>query len=274
MSCWSVNNHLRFSIPKFVFMRYHCKFQSEYSIDESVIPCSSNCKDLGIMFSDDLSWRLHYQNITSKAYKTLGFLHCIFKDNCPETRKHLYISMVRFKLLYCSCLWKPYLLTDVDLIERVQRRATKHILSDYCSCYKQRIIQLKLLPLMYIYDLADFMFFVKAFKSPNDKFNFVEFSSGPTRAAGHKLKHKSGTTNSVINSYFFCLPKLWNSLAIIDPSHSITSINFKLKNYFWDHFINNFDSNNFCTYHYLCSCYRCTKIPAPTNYSFLYGHCY
>jgi len=272
MSCWSVNNHLRFSIPKFVFMRYHCKFQFEYSIDETVIPCSSNCKDLGIMFSDDLSWRLHYQNITSKAYKTLGFLRRIFKDNCPETRKLLYISMVRSKLLYCSCLWKPYLLTDVDLIERVQRRATKYILSDYCSCYKQRLMQLKILPLMYIYDLADIMFFVKAFKSPNDKFNilnFVEFSSGPTRAAGHKLKHKSGTTNNVINSYFFRLPKLWNSLPIIDLSHSITSINFKLKNYFWNHFINNFDSNNFCTYHYLCPCSRCTKIPAPTNYTFL-----
>jgi len=175
MSCWSVNNHLHFSIAKFVFMCYHCKFQSEHFIDETVIPCSSNCKDLGIMFSDDLSWKLHYQNITSKAYKTLGLIRRIFKDNCLETRKHLYISMVRSKLLYCSCLWKPYLLTDVDLIERIQRRATKYILSDYRSCYKQRLIQLKLLPLMYVYDLADIMFFVKALKSPNDKFNILNF---------------------------------------------------------------------------------------------------
>jgi len=122
---------------------------------------------------------------------------------------------------------KPYLLTDVDLIERVQRRATKYILSGYHSCYKQILIQLKLLPLMYIYDIADIMFFVKALKSPNDKFNILNFmgiSSGPTRAVGHKLKLTSGTTNSVINSYFFRLPKLWNSLLIIDLSHSIISI--------------------------------------------------
>ena len=31
----------------------------------------------------------------------------------------VYISIVRFKLLYCSCLWEPYLLSDVDLIEKV-----------------------------------------------------------------------------------------------------------------------------------------------------------
>ena len=35
----------------------------------NAIPHSSSCKDLGI----NLSWRLHYQTITSKAYKSLGY---------------------------------------------------------------------------------------------------------------------------------------------------------------------------------------------------------
>ena len=37
VSCWSSTNHLSFSIPKFVFMRYHGKFISEYSIDGNII---------------------------------------------------------------------------------------------------------------------------------------------------------------------------------------------------------------------------------------------
>jgi len=48
-----------------------------------------------------------------------------------------------------------YLLSVVDLIEKVQRRATKYILQDYVSEYKQKLIQLRLLPVMYVYNLAD-----------------------------------------------------------------------------------------------------------------------
>jgi len=121
----------------------------------------------------------------------------------------------------------------------------------------------------HIYDLTDVMLFIKSLKFPNSKFNILNFTSGSNRSAGYKLKHMLGPTNSMINFYFFRLPKLWNSLPIIDLSKSIALINFKLKNYFREHFINNFDSDNFCTYHTLCPCFRCTKIPAPTNYSFL-----
>jgi len=39
----------------------------------------------------------------------------------------------------------------------------KYILQDYVSEYKQRLVQLRLLPVMYIYDLAD-MFFIKSLK--------------------------------------------------------------------------------------------------------------
>jgi len=125
LSSWSSTNHLSFSTPKLMFMCYHGKFISEYSIDGNIIPCSSSCKDLGIHFSDVLCWWQHYQCITSKTYKTLGLLRRIFKDNiCTETRKSLYISIVISKLLYCSHLWKPYLLSDIDLVEKVQRRAT------------------------------------------------------------------------------------------------------------------------------------------------------
>jgi len=68
------------------------------------------------------------------------------------------MSMIRATLMYCSCLWRPYLLTDIELLERVQRRASKYILNDYTSGYKQRLLKLELLPQMYIYDLTDIMF--------------------------------------------------------------------------------------------------------------------
>ena len=132
--------------------------------------------------------------------ESLGLLRRIFNDTyCLLARKNLYISITRSTLLYCSCLWKPYLLSDIKLIEKVQKRATKYILCDYTSDYKSRLMRLNLLPLMYIYDLNDIMFFINSVKSPSDKFNildYIEFTFGTTRSAGLKLKHKSAPTNN------------------------------------------------------------------------------
>ena len=68
----------------------------------------------------------------------------------------------------------------------------------------------------------------------------------------YKLKHKTAPTNNMMNSYFYRLPRLWNSIPIIDLSNSLPAIKSKPKNYFWHHFIKNFDNNNFCTFFYLC----------------------
>ena len=86
VSHWSSNNNLAFSVPKFITLCYHNKFHSLYTINGNAIPCSDSFKDLGIFFSDSLSWRLHHQNITSKAYKSFALLRRIFKDSyCLET---------------------------------------------------------------------------------------------------------------------------------------------------------------------------------------------
>ena len=66
---------------------------------------------------------------------------------------------------------------------------------------------------MHIYDLNDIMLFINSVKSPSDKFNildYVEFTSGTTRSAGLKLKHKSAPTNNVI---FLLYTQTWNSIA-------------------------------------------------------------
>ena len=131
-----------------------------YFMNDHIINESSSCKDLGIIFTNTLSWRKHYEMISSKAYKSLGLLRRVFKEShCPHTRKFLYISLVRSKLLYCSSLWRPHLLEDIELLKKVQRRATKFILNDYTSDYKTR---LGMLPLMYIYEIADILFFIKS----------------------------------------------------------------------------------------------------------------
>jgi hypothetical protein len=48
--------------------------------------------------------------------------------------------------MYCSQLWRPCLIKDIIRIESVQRRSTKFILSYAPINYKDRLIQLQILP--------------------------------------------------------------------------------------------------------------------------------
>ena len=82
-------------------------------------------------------------------------------------KKVLYLHIVRSCLLYCSPLWRPHQVQHIILLERVQRRASKFILNDYSTDYKSQLIKLNLLPLMYIYELMDILFFIKSLKASN-----------------------------------------------------------------------------------------------------------
>jgi len=68
------------------------KFDSQYIFVGHEIDVSSSYKDLGVIFTDSLSWK-EYKAISSKAYKSLCLLCRLFKDlHFPLTHKSsLYI---------------------------------------------------------------------------------------------------------------------------------------------------------------------------------------
>jgi len=157
---WSHSTNLLFNIAKFS----HICFLPKSSINPDT---SVNGNLIKTIFTADLNWTEHYKIIIARAYQTLGLIRCTFRINCVEAKKQLYIALVRSRLFYCSQLWRPQLIKDITMLERVQRRATKYILNaDYTSTYKSRLQQLQMLPLMYIYEFNDLMFFIKSLKFP------------------------------------------------------------------------------------------------------------
>ena len=202
----------------------------------------------------------------------LGLLRRVFSSSVSvPAKRSLYISLVRSQLLYCSSVWHPYLLVDIKYLECVQRRATKFIASNPLLDYRNRLIHLNLLPLMMEFELVDIMFLVKSVKFPSGHFNiheFVQFCSHPTRAGqSFKLKHLLCRSNYERNFYFNRIPRLWNSLPFLDITLSLSVIKSKLRAYFWDHFMLNFNSNNLCTYHYLCPCPKCSQLPVKMHFN-------
>ena len=124
---------------------------------------------------------------------------------------------------------------------------------------------------MMILEINDILFFIKSLKEPSEYFDisrYVSFSSGPTRLSSHlKLRHASAATNnSSRNFYFNRLPRLWNSLPLLDIDQSIPTLKFKLYQLFWSHFTAKFDPANICSYHFLCPCAHCSSLPITYNF--------
>ena len=61
------------------------------------------CRDLGVMFTSDLSWSEHYNTILCKAYQLLGLICQTFSQYAPSSvKKLLYLILIHPQLTYCS----------------------------------------------------------------------------------------------------------------------------------------------------------------------------
>ena len=141
---------------------------------------TNQCKDLEVIFSNNLSWLHHYDMISREAYCKLCLIWRTFSSTVSvKVKKLLYLSLVRSKLTYCSQVWRPRLVKDFTSLERIQWCATKFVLGDYSSNYRDpnRLISLNLLPLMYVFELSDIMFFIKCLKFPDPSFLVLDYVS-------------------------------------------------------------------------------------------------
>ena len=87
----------------------------------------SEFKDLGLLVSYNLCWNSHINHIVSSAIKMLGLILCkgLFLCKCIKDSL-LFISEIPAGV-QPGCL-SPHTKRSIDLIECVQRRATKLIL--------------------------------------------------------------------------------------------------------------------------------------------------
>ena len=66
-----------------------------------------------------------------KASSTLGLLRRNLSQ-CPQAlREQAYISPIRSHLEYCSAIWDPHVVKDIDSPENIQRHAARFTVQDY-----------------------------------------------------------------------------------------------------------------------------------------------
>ena len=84
-------------------------------------------RDLGVVFSEDMSWSKHIQTIVTNANTMAAWTLNVFSSRAPFVMLTLYKSLVRSRLEYCSPVWTSSKLGNIRLLENVQRSFTAKI---------------------------------------------------------------------------------------------------------------------------------------------------
>ena len=98
-------------------------------------------KDLGVTIDCRLEFDKHIKNIVAKANRTLGMIRIAFTCLNKMVFLNLYKGLVRPLLEYCVQVWSPYKRKYIDLLEGVQRRATRLVPELRRLIYDKRIKQ-------------------------------------------------------------------------------------------------------------------------------------
>ena len=105
----------------------HGNEDAQYTMGDTVLNTTLKEKDLGLTISSDMKVSEQCGIAAAKGNQILGLIrrNIVYKEK--ELIIPLYKTIVRPHLEYCIQAWRPYRKKDFDMLERVQRRATKMI---------------------------------------------------------------------------------------------------------------------------------------------------
>ncbi|XP_078594501.1 uncharacterized protein LOC144872315 [Branchiostoma floridae x Branchiostoma japonicum] len=177
---------------------------------------------LGATIRKDLTWNHHIKKMAADAGKRLGLLRRAAPYLNPQQRATIYKSMVRSSMEYASTVWMGACSTSLDLLNAIQRRATKIIDLPETDLYKYQIQPLEqrrnvgaltLLHRMYNHDAP----------APLNSLlpePFVHRRETRLSTSQHcnALEPVKSATTSHRRTFLPATTKLWNSL----PQHIVT----------------------------------------------------
>ena len=146
---WSQDNNMEFNSPKFECLRYGndsdikentCyKTPSGDSIKEV-----EHAKDLGIIMSNNGTFRQHVNKVVNTANQLCGWVLRTFRTRQRLPMLMLWKTLIRPKLEYCCQLWCPTQTGDIQALEQVQRSFIRKISGLQNLSYWQQLKKLSM----------------------------------------------------------------------------------------------------------------------------------
>ena len=192
-------------------------------------------KDLGVIFQDTLKPSKQCSEAAKNANFALGQITRAFHYRDRKIFLSLYKQFVRPHLEYSTPAWSPWLLGEIETLERVQRRAVKQITGLQSTTYEGKLKELGIQTLKERRIRSDMITtykILKGYVNVNPETWFQQVGNQPlrhTRLTMHPLNllHKNSKTEARKNSFSVRIPPTWNNLPNkVKDSTSIESFKY------------------------------------------------
>ncbi len=140
----------------------------DYEMDGEKLQEVETEKDIGIMIHKDLKPARQCQKAAGTAGAVLRQITRNFYYRDKKVFKQLYCQYVRPHLEFATPASSPWLETDIELLERVQKKAVKQVVGLVGSTYEERCAELDIDTLRARREMADLIQVYKTLKCEND----------------------------------------------------------------------------------------------------------
>ena len=229
---WASNKQLAIAADKCFVMHYGFNNPcSAYTLGvtngTALLSADAVSKDLGVWFSSSLKFSDHCGVVAKQGFVKVNLIFSNFESRQIDFLVKLYKVFVRSRIEYATEIWSPFLIRDIELIERVQRLFTRRLPGFSVFSYSERLAKLNLETLKHRRMVKDLVMTYKIVKGLVDlNFDLYFTFAHDRRTRGHDFKLMVNRNRLDVRKHFFAnrVVPYWNLLSneiVNSPSVSV-----------------------------------------------------